>query len=490
MSSPAARKSSALPVQAPGDWGAEVLRSPLLWGIGATVAFYQMIPSFESQQAFLQRFFCAHWTQYAETGAFAVGLAILLGKAIGLARENQSFKVPLFGSVEFSSTTPATERAQRIDQSTRMIPIKLQQSRLVDRVRRACRYVLSRDTSRGVEGHLRYLAEQAAGDLSASYAPVRTITLAIPILGVLGTVIGMGTSIADINPGSTLFDVTAGLATTFDTTAVALAFSMILLAFTFVVEKGEMSILSDVEQFSIAQLAPCFPVETGMTSNPIALAEARAAEQILQGAESLVTWQTELWQSALENMRSRWLDTAERQQQELAKALQQGMTATLDDHQKQLVDTRNELIGSCRLVTQELGRVVDGVQQAATQQQQQFVTQINKVWTQVQDGISRSQSAQTEQTAGEAARLTEAIRLWHEDIGRVSEALTSQLAELRRQGEILGAVTANEAELIRLQATLQNNLQSLRAVEAFEESIHSLNAAVHLLTARALPHAA
>lgn len=41
-----------------------------------------------------------------------------------------------------------------------------------------------------------------------------------------------------------------------------------------------------------------------------------------------------------------------------------------------------------------------------------------------------------------------------------------------------------EHELTRLQAKLTDNLQAIRAVETFEETLHSLTAAVHLLTAR------
>ena len=48
----------------------------------------------------------------------------------------------------------------------------------------------------------------------------------------------------------------------------------------------------------------------------------------------------------------------------------------------------------------------------------------------------------------------------------------------------------SQEELVRLQSALTHNLQSVRAVEAFEESIHSLNAAVHMLTIRAKAHAA
>ncbi|MEI2659369.1 MAG: MotA/TolQ/ExbB proton channel family protein [Bifidobacterium adolescentis] len=51
---------------------------------------------------------------------------------------------------------------------------------------------------------------------------IRTITWAVPILGFLGTVIGITMAIANITPDqleSSLGEVTAGLAVAFDTTA-------------------------------------------------------------------------------------------------------------------------------------------------------------------------------------------------------------------------------------------------------------------------------
>lgn len=373
MSSTATKKSASLPAQEPTDWGVEFLLSPWLWGMGATVAFYQAIPYFESKQDFFQRYFCANWTQYAETGLFALGMALLIHKVIGLSREYRSLEVSLLTKIEFSPAASATERAFQIDQATRTIPMSLRRSTLVGRVRDACRYVVSRDTSEGLEGHLRYLTHISADGLRAGYSLVRTITWTVPILGLLGTVIGITTAIASIAPdqvGSLTGEGAAGIATAFDTTALALTLSTILVMFTAIVEKLEGKVLGDVEQFGIAELAPCFPVEAGIVHHPLANAEARAAEQLLQRTESLVTWQTELWQSALENMRERWVEAAGQQQQQFTMSLQQGMSVTLENHQQRLAETRNELLGGCRLVTQELARVVDGVQQAASQQQQ------------------------------------------------------------------------------------------------------------------------
>ena len=66
-------------------------------------------------------------------------------------------------------------------------------------------------------------------------------------------------AIANVTPeqlDSSLPEVTAGLAVAFDTTAQALTMSMLLVFATFLVERGEQSILNDVEQFGIDSLVP------------------------------------------------------------------------------------------------------------------------------------------------------------------------------------------------------------------------------------------
>jgi hypothetical protein len=45
-------------------------------------------------------------------------------------------------------------------------------------------------------------------------------------------------------------------------------------------------------------------------------------------------------------------------------------------------------------------------------------------------------------------------------------------------------LTQQTGELQQLQSTLTRNLQSVRALDAFEETIQSLTVAIHLLTSR------
>lgn len=91
-----------------------------------------------------------------------------------------------------------------------------------------------------------------------SFQLIRTVTWAVPIMGFLGTVIGITMAIANVTPeqlDSSLPEVTSGLAVAFDTTAQALGMSMVLVFGTFVIERAEQSVLNELEEFGINALA-------------------------------------------------------------------------------------------------------------------------------------------------------------------------------------------------------------------------------------------
>ena len=459
---------------------------PWLLGVGLTVGFYMLIPYLPVHRDFITRYFCGHWIGYAATSLCFLGIAILTLKSLSLWRESSALKLDLAILSHWSSQATTTERAAAMLEGTTRLPAGLRRTVIVERIGDVCRYVLGRGNSDTLEDHLRYLADLAADRLHASYALVRTITWAIPILGFLGTVIGITMAIANVTPEqleSSLGEVTAGLAVAFDTTALSLTLSMLLVFSTFVVERCEQSILATAEQFGITRLAHCFPPPV-QDAGPLAAAEAAAAEQLLQRTEALITWQTSLWQTGLESLRGRWLETAEQQQLQMAAALQQGMAGTLNDHAQQLHEARGEFLAGFQQAAREMSQISTGLQQAAQLQTDGFGRQMEDLWTRMQAESEQIRNEQRVQTEQSVQFLSGAMQTWHSDLANATEAITNQLIELQRQGELLTAITEQESQLTRLQASLQENLQAVRAVEAFEETMHSLNAAVHLLTVR------
>jgi hypothetical protein len=119
-----------------------------------------------------------------------------------------------------------------------------------------------------------------------------------------------------------------------------------------------------------------------------------------------------------------------------------------------------------------------------------FLKQVTEIWKALQTEMAADRDQRQGQIERSLESFEQAASAWHADLAATTAVLTAQLTELQQNREVLHGIAGQEEELIRLQGTLTHNLQSVRAVEAFEESIHSLNAAVHMLTIRAKAHAA
>jgi hypothetical protein len=102
--------------------------------------------------------------------------------------------------------------------------------------------------------------------------------------------------------------------------------------------------------------------------------------------------------------------------------------------------------------------------------------------TQRLGALEQQSVAQTAHLMQQLGQLAAAIR----ETGRQQqEALMEVARSIGGQAEALGKLQEGEATLVHLQATLHQNLAAISAASNFEEAVHSLTAAVHMLTARA-----
>src|SRR5262245_6611346 len=145
MPSHSTRTSSNRPSRTENsDWGASILLSPWLLGPALTVAFYTLMPRIESQREFFNRYFAAHWTLYAETGLFFLGMAILLRKGLGLINEFRAFEFPFLANMEINGHESHAERAELLAQAFEEVPGNLRPTKLFERIKELGNYILSR----------------------------------------------------------------------------------------------------------------------------------------------------------------------------------------------------------------------------------------------------------------------------------------------------------------------------------------------------------
>lgn len=462
-------------------------------GFALTFAFYAAIPYVPFFQADLQRYFCAHWIEYATTGLFFIGVSTLFVKACHLPGERQALSGGLLDGLELETAATPVQTAARIAGHVRLVAKRQFDTHLVRRVLDVCDYVRNRRSIEGLESQLGYFADLAVARLHSSYALVRTVTWAVPILGFLGTVIGITMSIANITPDqleSSLGDVTAGLAVAFDTTALSLTLSMVLVFSTFLVERQEQQILDEVEDFSMQKLVSLFPASDVAAEHPLLIAEQQAAEQLLLKTESMVSWQMEAWRNSLDSLRDRWAATLEQQQHALDQALQSGLTEALTDHAQQLAAARHDFVAAFGLAAQSIREQLIVTQEAMHQNHAENLTQLQSVWQGVRQDLAAVSGQQATQWDTARQQSHDDIQVWQSSLQLATHAMTEQLVELRNQGTTLLKLTEQEEQLVRLEERLAQNIETVRMVDALDETLLNLNAAVNLLSARTRSKAA
>jgi biopolymer transport protein ExbB/TolQ len=316
MGGKTANTTTARAARGEAEGFSETFAAQLLMGGLFAVGFYGAVAVMPEEWTFFRRYFCSHPLEYATTGLFFIAMGTLLLKFVQHSSERSQLKGAVAKSIAGSN---ASQR--ELDDAIQQCDGSAKRTWFVRRLRDASAFVRTRGTSTGIEDHLRYLGELASDQLHRSYAFVRTITWAVPILGFLGTVIGITMAIANVTPeqlDSSLGEVTGGLAVAFDTTALALGLSILLVFASFLIERSEQQLLAEIEDFSIRHLPGVFGVSSSNGDAPIRGIEPATAKILADALDAVATRQAAIWEEQLGELRTRWeslLQIAENQGQ-------------------------------------------------------------------------------------------------------------------------------------------------------------------------------
>ncbi len=162
--------------------------------------------------------------------------------------------------LEIGLQITATNVSQFLDHLGSM-PFLQRNNILGRRIQGALEHFKSRNSVPEVQQYLATQAEIDASQVDAGYTLLRAFIWAIPILGFIGTVMGIGTAVAGLDAtlgtdgnGDDLMSamqiVTAGLSTAFDTTLLALSMAVLLLFPTESLRKTEYRMLDQIASFA------------------------------------------------------------------------------------------------------------------------------------------------------------------------------------------------------------------------------------------------
>lgn len=396
---------------------------PLILGLAACSVFYGLIFQGPLNTPVMHRYFATHPVAFAASAMFAVGLAALILKLINVISQYRwMHQLRLLDESAKVLDIPASSALlDGLDE----LPAGAQQTFLVQRMRQALEHVERTGSAEGLNEELKYLSDVDATKQHDSHALVRIISWATPMLGFLGTVIGITQALGDLNPAEmaasidTAMDgLLAGLYVAFDTTTLALSLSILLMFGQFLVDRLETVVLFSVDERVTATLVGRFE-QLGTSQDPHVASVERMSREVLEGTERLVQRQAELWQASMESAHEQWNRLIESTQAQTEGALGTALEHSLRTHAEVLAEAS----------------------QNSTRQ--------------LQEGIAMA-----------------------------GEQLQGHQAEMIRQTETLSQVVRATGEIVQLEQALNGNLEALAGSQHFEQTVLSLSAAIQLLNAR------
>ncbi|MBK1827888.1 MotA/TolQ/ExbB proton channel family protein [Haloferula rosea] len=234
----------------------------LLIGIGITVAFLALMFPFKSTRVgaiFLER----GWVNFAETFLFFWGLTILGMKWKMNQRQERAALLDLFPQ-RLGRQIDRTTVSGFID-NIYQVPLSLRDSLIVNRIRKALELFEARPNNTEVATFLSTQSELDANRSMGSYSLLKVFLWAIPILGFIGTVMGLSTAVGSLAVGdnsdpealmASVNNLTGGLGLAFDTTLLGLILSILMSFPMAAVQKKEDETLTIIDAFCNEKVLP------------------------------------------------------------------------------------------------------------------------------------------------------------------------------------------------------------------------------------------
>ncbi len=243
-------------------------------GLGVTIVWFAIIYFFRASPTkvssefnageVLANLFYNHFTvSFANTLFFCWAIAICFLKWKKLEHQRQAMILDVL-PMEIGKEINASNVGLFIDHVYRL-PFNLRDSLMVNRIRKALEFFEIRQNVTDVSAMMNSQSGIDGSRIMGSYIMIRAFLWAIPLLGFIGTVIGLSQAISGMSFANvedvgkivgSINNVTSGLGTAFDATLLGLVFAVILNFPLNSLAKHEEEALNDIDAFCNEVLLP------------------------------------------------------------------------------------------------------------------------------------------------------------------------------------------------------------------------------------------
>lgn len=254
------------------------------------------------------RYLTGHPVSKITVAMFLIGMASLLVIGWNLVQQFSSEKDITLGDadVELQTESETDTREKAVDHGQAMLdlPNRLHSHYLWERLVNAVHSIYRTGSTSNVEEELKYLSDIDLERQQQRYALVRILIWATPMLGFLGTVLGISQALGGIAVGpdndfQQMMDGLRGnLYIAFDTTALALTLSMAMMFGQFLIERFESQLLRLVDQRARSEISRHYELTAFGTSTE--------SNQIVDAIRNVVSNQTEIWRDSIRMAEQAW----------------------------------------------------------------------------------------------------------------------------------------------------------------------------------------
>lgn len=233
-----------------------LLASGVIGAVATIVWLVAMIPlrSYQLGQLFLDRGF----VPFATTLLMFWSFAIIVLKWLSLKQQKESMLLDVLPTEVAEEIT--VESLHDFVKHIRSLPVSGSESFLINRVLRGIEHFRVRKSAAETVTMMESQSAIDANNVAGSYTILKVFIWALPILGFIGTVVGVSSAVASLASSlDSAADMTAmkgslnavfsGLGTAFDTTLLALIMSMIVKIPTSAMQKSEEDLITAVDEY-------------------------------------------------------------------------------------------------------------------------------------------------------------------------------------------------------------------------------------------------
>jgi biopolymer transport protein ExbB/TolQ len=476
-----------------------ILRLPILWGGVAALAFYAALDQGWIQNSIVKQYMAGHLVEYITGVLFFVALA-----ALAIRFVDQASQFASIGSVEL----PLSPLDAQITVSSEMLiseldqqPPALRRNYLSRRLREVLDLVRRKVSADSIEQHLRHFEELDRDRVHSSYSLVRIIVWAMPVLGFLGTVMGITVAIANLsldNMDESFTLVTSGLGVAFHTTAQALALTMVVMFIKYGVERSDERLLTLVDARAAEELIGRFQY-MGTDGDPNVASIRRMSEQVIGAVESLASRQAEVWRTSIDETHQQWADVSSSTGKVIQDSLAVVMRQSLEEHARRLNEgthlyadklsrSSNESVGHLREGLEKLAELlVESLHrhgEALTASEKELAQENRRHLSEVEAALGESMVVAAERQESLIKQSENLLKEMQIALVEAAEATVRQQEQLVKQGDVMLQVVGATGQVKQLEDALNDNLNALVNTQHFDEMALNLTAAIQLLCAR------